>query len=450
MHPHSLVQARLASILSEGEPERLRSIGAAIEPAIPRIVDTFYSQMKEIEEARGFLDHHIVDTRLRASMAGWLRALFVPRPADDIPALVAAQRRVGEVHARIRVPIHLVMHGIQILYRAISEERAAVCVDVAQTREDLLLVSDLLQYTAVVINESFVRSTMRGEREALSLRESLLSGDLAVECERARASLFDWARQVVDAKLRPAGRSRAAPSVRDSDWGRWLLYRGELLMGGDATLQQLKVAALELDARIAASLTLDEVDDCVDDIQRQVSSMSLLLSRLSERALARGGARDPLTRLLNRRFLDTVLQREVELALTMHVPFSVLVLDLDHFKRVNDAHGHGGGDEVLRQTAQLLLEGVRTSDFVFRYGGEEFVVVLGAVDADEGPRVAEALAARIREHEFVLSSGVPVGLTASIGVAVHDGHPDYRQLIERADAAVFRAKDAGRDRVIVG
>lgn len=450
MHPHALVQARLEALLSPAEASRLEALGAALEPHIPAIVDTFYRELMRLEEARGFLDHDVVDTRLRASLAGWLGGLFRPRPAEDIAALVEAQRRVGEVHARIRVPIHLVMHGMQILFRAISEALVVDARDPRAAREDLLLVNDVLQYTVVVINESFVKSTMRGEREALSLRESLLAGDLAVECERARASLFDWARRVIDAKLRPAGGRAPVPSVRESAWGRWLFYRGELLLGTDATLQDLKARALALEPRIEACPASVDVHDCVDEIQQEVSSMSLLLSRLSERALARGGARDPLTRLLNRRFLDTVLQREVHLALSMQVPFSVLLLDLDHFKAVNDTHGHPGGDEVLRQTAQLLLDGVRTSDFVFRYGGEEFVVVLGAVAPGAAVDIAEELAARIRGHRFVISSDAEVTLSVSVGVASHDGHPDYRKLVERADAALYRAKAEGRDRVVVG
>lgn len=451
MSPHSLIQAHLTQLLSDGEQERLRRIGAAIAPAIPGIVDTFYAELMAVEEARSFLDHHLVDSRLRASMAGWIAGLFEPRPAEDIGALIAAQQRVGEVHARIRVPVHLVMHSAQILYRAISAECAVAGADAREVRTDLLLVSDVLQYTLVLINESFLRSTMRGEREALSLRESLLAGDLAVECERARASLFDWARQVVDAMLRPpSGPETAPPRVQGSDWGRWILYRGELLLGGDPTLQELKVRALALERRLEACMDAAQVGACVDEIQQEVSVMSLSLSRLSERALARGGARDPLTRLLNRRFLDTVLQREVQLALTLRVPFSVLMLDLDHFKRVNDGHGHPAGDEVLRQMAQLLLDGVRTSDFVFRFGGEEFVVVLGAADAAEGAGVAAELLSRVRRHHFVLEDGTTLQLTVSVGIAQHDGHPDFRRIIERADAALYAAKAAGRDRVAAG
>lgn len=259
MHPHALVQARLTAILSGEEAERLAVIGEALDPAIPRIVATFYTEMLALEEARGFLDHHVVDTRLRASLAGWLRSLFRPR---------------------------LVMHGTQILFRAISEEYGRIGANASTTRADLLLVSDVLQYTVVLINESFVRSTLRGEREALSLRESLLAGDLAVECERARAALFDWARQVIDRKLRPEAHDGDSTAIRDSEWGRWLFYRGELLLGGDEVLQELKSRALALEPRADVCPAQKDVHECVDEIQAEVSALPLLLSRLSERAAA--------------------------------------------------------------------------------------------------------------------------------------------------------------------
>lgn len=156
---------------------------------------------------------------------------------------------------------------------------------------------------------------------------------------------------------------------------------------------------------------------------------------------------DSLTQLYNRRFLGSVLKREIELCRRRNIGFAVLMIDVDHFKRINDEHGHEAGDQVLQQIAAQLLGNSRAGDFVFRYGGEEFLIVLAEADHAVALRVGEKLRKCIEETEMLLPNDRRLRVTVSVGIAASDGHPDYERIVERADAALYQAKNGGRNRV---
>lgn len=165
--------------------------------------------------------------------------------------------------------------------------------------------------------------------------------------------------------------------------------------------------------------------------------------------LGRLAATDPLTGLCNRRNGQEVLDKELGRWFRNGTPLSVLILDLDHFKRVNDEFGHDAGDQVLRQTAERMRESLRPFDTVARWGGEEFLVILPHTHEPEARTVAERL--RNRLHPAMsLEGGRALVVTASIGVAsVQTGVQMANHLVELADRALYRAKREGRDRVSV-
>jgi diguanylate cyclase (GGDEF)-like protein len=157
-------------------------------------------------------------------------------------------------------------------------------------------------------------------------------------------------------------------------------------------------------------------------------------------------SRDPLTGINNRAALGSTLEREVSLAQRHATALSVIMLDLDHFKQINDLHGHAAGDCVLRTLAAQLGQCTRSSDVVFRYGGEEFVIVLRSTDL----RGAALLAERVRravEGLRVDCDGAGVRLTISAGVASLAGGDTAESLLRRADKALYRSKADGRNRV---
>jgi two-component system, cell cycle response regulator len=156
---------------------------------------------------------------------------------------------------------------------------------------------------------------------------------------------------------------------------------------------------------------------------------------------------DPLTRLNNRRFLQTQLTTLLRDDTRRGTPFSLLVLDLDHFKRINDVYGHDCGDEVLRECAERLRTVVRGMDIVARFGGEEFVVAMPDTDAFAASRVAERIRDLIDKKPFIIAKGEKrVHVTVSIGVAsaARTG-ADPDALFKQADDALYDAKRAGRN-----
>ncbi|HRF47118.1 MAG TPA: GGDEF domain-containing protein [Anaerolineales bacterium] len=158
---------------------------------------------------------------------------------------------------------------------------------------------------------------------------------------------------------------------------------------------------------------------------------------------------DALTGLSNRRhFLEAAARSHERLQLAGQ-PFAVLVLDIDHFKRVNDTYGHAAGDRVLRDVADICRRAVRSTDLAARIGGEEFVVALPGTGLEGALELAERLRARIQETDHELAVGTTEAVTVSIGVAATDVlKVDLVHLLHAADKALYRAKAAGRNRAV--
>ena len=177
-------------------------------------------------------------------------------------------------------------------------------------------------------------------------------------------------------------------------------------------------------------------------MQTQLIEIGYLQSKLREQAI-----RDTLTNLFNRRYLEETLERELARAAREDYSVCVIMIDLDHFKRVNDTYGHEAGDDVLRLLGAALRESLRDVDLAARYGGEEFAIILPETDASDGLAVAEKIRKRIESTAFQWR-GSPIAVTISAGVAAlpHVGW-DNTQLVRNADAALYTSKRSGRNRV---
>jgi diguanylate cyclase (GGDEF)-like protein len=181
-------------------------------------------------------------------------------------------------------------------------------------------------------------------------------------------------------------------------------------------------------------------------LKQAVSRAAPALANLRNLALAEARAQtDPLTGLANKRAIAETVKRMHAHAMRTASPLSVLVVDLDHFKRVNDTYGHSRGDDALAATAGVMTGSVRDSDFVGRMGGEEFIVLLPDTPKDAAVHVAEKLRQAIGVVEV---PGVPTGLTASVGVATYpDDAVESDDVLRLADRALYLAKKLGRNRV---
>jgi two-component system cell cycle response regulator len=168
------------------------------------------------------------------------------------------------------------------------------------------------------------------------------------------------------------------------------------------------------------------------------------------------GLTDPLTGVHNRRYFDERLREETVLGLRRGSPLACLLLDVDHFKRVNDSFGHQVGDWVLRETAGRIKRQLRLSDSLARYGGEEFVALLAQTSGRAAAAIAERIRASVAEQPFELAEYGPVRVTLSVGIGTLDGERGAdpataaAAMVAAADRALYRAKESGRNRVVSG
>jgi diguanylate cyclase (GGDEF)-like protein len=198
---------------------------------------------------------------------------------------------------------------------------------------------------------------------------------------------------------------------------------------------------LEVDVPVSGGGELTHLARVFNDMVGRLRATRAELERLS--------VTDELTGLANRRLLMAELEREVRRSERHENPLAILMLDVDHFKNFNDAHGHRAGDAVLKRLANTLKKCVRDVDTVARYGGEEFLVMLPEIPATEAARVAERIRAACEADRFTPEGGsVKLGVTMSVGFAVYpESGKTADTLIEAADQALYRSKESGRNRV---
>ena len=189
----------------------------------------------------------------------------------------------------------------------------------------------------------------------------------------------------------------------------------------------------------------------------QIGGMTILkfsyqdeLEETLQRNLYESATRDPLTHAVNRRGFDEALAREFAFSRRHRTPLSLLAFDVDHFKRVNDTHGHPAGDYVLRRLAEVVSAGVRAEDVFARVGGEEFVVILRDIGSAAAAACAERLRASVEQTIFETDDArIPVRISIGVATFVHEVYAAPEALHAAADRALYEAKHSGRNRVCV-
>ncbi|NUP98422.1 MAG: sensor domain-containing diguanylate cyclase, partial [Armatimonadetes bacterium] len=177
------------------------------------------------------------------------------------------------------------------------------------------------------------------------------------------------------------------------------------------------------------------------------AAVSIENARLYE-TLQRLAVTDPLTRLFRRNYFEEQLEAELGRCRRYGRPLSLMMLDIDHFKSINDTYGHPGGDQVLQGLAGVLRRYGRKDDLIARYGGEEFVAYLVETDQEGAALAGERIRSAVEQQDFVLNDGRRLRVTISVGTASfpNDG-PDAAALMQRADLALYAAKHGGRNQV---
>ena len=347
---------------------------------------------------------------------------------------------------------HVVAHTLQGLYGRIA--------------------SDPFEVEAAASDEALVRTVESGDDEYLVASVPVVSavpGEPGIRWGTVVAGFgLEQVRQSLDRLVRITLLTIVALLLATVIPTVWLLHRQFVRPVQALTDAVRRFAGGDLGARSCVrsrdelALLSTGFNEMADRIERQTRSLEeeirLRTFEIQEtnRRLSEANARlqdlattDGLTGLFNFRHFSATLASEVQRCARVHMPVSMLMIDVDHFKQFNDAHGHQAGDEVLRDLASHVRSRVRKTDVPCRYGGEEFAVILVDTERDEALAVAEDLRALIETARFHSPDGLDsFGITISIGVATFpDDAPDPDTLIRASDDAMYRAKQAGRNRV---
>lgn len=324
----------------------------------------------------------------------------------------------------------------------------------------------------LVVAASDFRRVANELAEAVQFRVTSAAGATVEQMNRNRRRERDLAHLMGDYSVRLASYSSILAADIDSAFAE---YRRNLLLrlwlqgcfiGATGVLigvliwQQFRlldhrlirrIKALERDmAKTSLDQTLLAHRAKTDEIDAMRDELAGLLNRLTDQnaELRRLATTDSLTGLVNRRRLIEHLEQEVYRARRYGAAFSLMLFDIDHFKRINDGWGHAVGDQVLREVARNILHVLRKTDLAGRYGGEEFLVLSPGTDLAEATALARRLNHQLSQQVITLESGssLPV-VTVSVGVATLAPDESGEELIQRADQALYRAKEEGRNRV---
>ncbi|EHM47198.1 diguanylate cyclase [Yokenella regensburgei] len=446
------VREEWLELLRDTDSDVQASAKALADAHARALSEVFYQRMLADPQAEEFLSNDQVETRLKKSLALWIQRVLACK-ADEVDALIALQQHVGEIHARIGIPIQLVDMGARVI------KKNLIPIIIAEGgREDEKM--KLLSFTLCSIDlamEIMSRTFTFGESSSLKDDENYrifsLLENAEEEKERQIGSLLSWEMDVMY-KVMLDSELGSTPPISRADFGMWFTHKGRHYFSGIAEVGYIAKLIQETDELFSRfrdpSRTAKQKHQRTElllQMKSNTAQINTLLRGLFDDVAKHEVGMDVLTKLLNRRFLAAIFKREIAHANRSGTPLSVLLIDVDKFKEINDGYGHAAGDEILRKISQVFYDNVRSSDFVFRYGGDEFLIVLTEANQTETLRIAERIRSKASRQSITTPDGKLLATTLSIGAAMFDGHPDYERLVQSADAALYRSKRQGRNRI---
>ncbi|MDW2642650.1 diguanylate cyclase [Citrobacter sp. HN-141] len=448
----TLLLTEWRALIRQTSPDVHTILTGLSDDEIRHLVTVFYDYMLSHAESALFLNTEQVSTRLSGSMFDWLRSVL-GSAYEDLPLLLAKQREIGVVHARIGLPIDLVNRGARKLKEELYQLLKSKADYSVSLLSDAICFSSLAMDTALeAMTVSYSPSYQNSLHTQEQYRLQTIYDDVNVERERQIRSFTDWENQFIYniATGLPSG---DLVFLADSDFGMWFSHKGKHILGSGNLLAEMESVIAEIDNRLTQTLSNQhqpgeaERMSLLQDVRQLSAKIHFLLASMFEALVKQENGKDSLTQLLNRRFIPTIMRREISLALHSRKPFTLAMLDIDYFKQINDRYGHNTGDMTLKNVAAVIYEHIRSSDYVFRYGGEEFMILLVESDESQASIILETLRKKIAELRIAASVTESFSITVSIGVAEYDYHPDYKQLVDKADRALYLAKSHGRNRV---
>lgn len=416
------------------------------------LASVFYNTLMQDPVAHEFLSHTKVHSHLHPSMQNWIIKMCDPAARQRVNDIYDEQVKIGDIHARMNVSVGLVLKGARLLKQTFAQHVFAGDLSVQERFNCLKVFNGLIDLSMEAMSAAYTTSVSEKARSSEAYRLFSLTENLATERERQRAALLDWESQFMfEAAI--AQDVKRLPAIQKSEFGLWFRHKARHAFEGLDETQIINAALTEIDEECLPVLSDPEIpltkrSSLIHRVRTVATCIQTQLSNLFNKSMEVESGKDVLTGLLNRRFLSSILTREVELSREEDKPFSLASIDIDHFKQVNDEHGHETGDLLLVAFSQFLQKQCRGGDFIFRMGGEEFLVLMADANLTQATIGMQRLLTALRNETFLLPNRKAINITVSIGLSTHDGHPDYQRLLRQSDRALYQAKQNGRNQLI--
>ena len=411
----------------------------------------FYDFIFQDPDIARHLTYDLVQERLSRSLAVWVNDILTSEK-EQLQALAERQYHIGSIHARIGIPAEAVLRGARQLKAGLSED--------VRDNEKIDHQTGLatIHYAVMAINmaiemmcHAYTLSHYRATKNEEAFRLYSLMDNVPMEYGKQQVSLSGWENSAIFNIVSENKSDINGTLLSESEFGLWFRHKCVRYFNKNAQMEEIADLITQVDNLIAgwkssdSSAEYKNTQTLLQSIhihcQKISSQLGVIFSSLSQMQ----NGKDTLTSLLNRRYLPVVLKHEVTLAMEHELPMTVAIVDIDHFKEINDNWGHMVGDRAIKHVADLLSNNIRSSDYIFRYGGEEFLLVLVETGAAEAFALLERLRKSISQLPFNVGGETNIAITTSAGFAVHTGHPDYNRLLRDADSALYVAKRSGRD-----
>ena len=447
---YKIIKKEWQSLIDETNDITHQFLMTLTDNEIERLVDVYYQYMLKDEKAKTFLNTTQVEERLSKSLNKWLKDIL-GSSRNDISELILEQRKIGEIHARIGLPVDLVARGARkIKYELFQLISSKVELSEKEARDAVLFSGLSIDLAIETMTVAFTPSYQKIMHAQEQFRLLTVNDDMSVERERQLGALKDWENQFIyniATEMPPEERV----FLSNSEFGLWFSHKGQHIFRQSDLIEKIDLLINKIDNSIKTQFSI-EAGDTVSRImhlrllKQDIEQMKIIISSVFDDVVKSENGKDPLTKLLTRRFIPTIMRREISLSIRSGIPFSIALIDIDFFKKINDIYGHDVGDKTLKLFANWLYEHVRNSDYVFRYGGEEFLLLLVETTLSQANIIVERL------HEFLTRQNIEVdintilNISISVGIAEFDNHPDYKRLINKADKMLYQAKNEGRKR----
>ncbi len=428
----------------------------AIQPHCESIVTYFYRELLNNTAAIKFLNHDAVKSQLRVALAEWLHNSFVYKPSSEEQEKYYQQQiRIGAIHARIDLPMALVNYGMSIIKTRVLQTLKNSNLTRDELADAATLVTQIIDWSLMIIDQSCEYEIIINEKNAQSLKTNISAQNLAFDYERLCTSLSEWMRNLLLLIAQNKYEAGVQSTIRHSNFGLWISHKAHLFLAGRPELTILVTLVDNIDDEMRQLVicmrqqNLSGIEETLISLNGYISKSIIVLGSIAKDMIDEDNGRDSLTHLFNCHYLETIMRHETKYSLEHGILFGVLIIDVDFFSRINDIFGRENGDKILGQLASILTQQVRAGDFVFRIGGEEFLIILADVNPQIIQRVSEKIRFKIQNHCFELTDTLQSSaVTVSIGTSIHDRHPDFNRTIVLAEKALCAAKKNGRNQVI--